>query len=55
MAVVRKSCSEGRTIVECVEGLALRELELLLESVDVLPVLENFLFLFGEVRSLGNY
>jgi hypothetical protein len=32
MAVVRKSRCEGRAIVECVEGLALRELELLLES-----------------------
>ena len=55
MAVVRKSCGEGRAIVECVEGLALGELELLLESVDLLPILEHLLFLFGEVRSLGNY
>jgi hypothetical protein len=55
MAVVRKSCSEGRAIIECVEGLALGELELLLECVDLLPILEHFLFLLGEVRSLGNY
>jgi len=55
MPVVGKPGGEGRAIVECVEGLTLRELELLLESVDVLPVLEHFLFLFGEVRSLGNY
>ena len=55
MAVVRKSCGEGRAIIECVEGLALGELELLFESIDLLPVLEHLLFLFGEVRSLGNY
>ena len=55
MTVVRKSCGEGRAIVECVEGLALGELKLLLKSVDLLPVLEHLLFFFGEVRSLGNY
>ena len=55
MAVVRKSSSEGRAVVECVEGFALGELELLLESVDLFPILKHFLFLFGEVRSLGNY
>jgi len=55
MTIVRKTSGEGRSIVECVQGLALSELELLLESVDVLPVLKYLLFLLGEVGSLGNY
>ncbi len=52
MPVVGKPGGEGRAIVECVEGLALGEFQLLLESVDLLPVFQDFLFLLGEVGSL---
>jgi hypothetical protein len=54
MTIVREPSGERRPVIECIEGFALGELELLLEGVDVLPVLENFLFLLGEVRSFGN-
>ena len=47
-----ESGGEGRAIVERVQGLALGQLELLLESVDLLPILQHFLFLLGEVGSL---
>jgi len=52
VTVVGKSGGEGRAIVECVQGFSLGELELLLESVDFLPIFQYFLFLFGEVGSL---
>ena len=55
MTVVGKTGGKGRAIVECVQGFALGEFQLLLECVDLLPILEHFLFLLGEVRSLGNY
>jgi hypothetical protein len=55
MTIVRESSGEGRSIIECVEGFALCQLKLLLESVNLLPILKYLLFLFGEVRSLGNY
>ena len=54
VAVVGKSSREGRAIVERVRLLALGSPHLLLEGVDVLPVLENRLLLLGEVRSVGN-
>ena len=40
---------EGRAIVEGELGLALAQLELLVEGVDLLPELEDFLFLIWEV------
>ncbi len=49
-----QASGEWGSIVERELGLILSELELLLESVDVLPILENFLFFLGEVGSLGN-
>jgi hypothetical protein len=55
MTIVRKAGGKGRSIVESVQRLALCEFKLLLESIDVLPVLKHLLFLIGEVRSLGNY
>jgi len=55
VTIVRKTSCEGRSIVECVEGLTFCELELLLESIDVLPVLKYLFFLFREVGSLGDY
>lgn len=54
MTVMRKTSGKGRSIVECVLRLALGKLELLLEGVDLLPILKNLLFLLGEVGSLGN-
>ena len=50
-----ESGSEGRTIIESVLRLALSKLELLLEGIDLLPVLKDFLFFLREVRSLRDY
>ncbi len=55
VTIVRKTSSKGRAIVECILGLSLCEFELLLEGLDLLPILKNFLFFFGEVRSLRDY
>mmetsp|Transcript_26727 Transcript_26727/g.33313 ORF Transcript_26727/g.33313 Transcript_26727/m.33313 type:complete len:503 (-) Transcript_26727:26-1534(-) len=54
VAVVRQSSSEGGAIVEGEFRLALAELELLLEGINLLPVGEHVLFLGGEVRLVGN-
>lgn len=53
MTVVRESSGKRRSIVESELGLVFGELELLLEGIDVVPELENFLFLLGEVGSFG--
>lgn len=55
VAVMRKTCCEWGSIIEGVLGLTLGELELLLESVNLLPVLKYFLLLSGEVGSLRDY
>lgn len=55
MTIVRESSCERRAVIECVKGFALCQLKLLLESVNLLPILKYLLFLFREVRSLGNY
>ena len=55
MAVVRKPSGEGWPVIEGVLRLALGLLELLLKGIDLLPILEDFLFLLREVRSLGDY
>ena len=39
VTVVRQTGGEGGTVIERVEGLALGELKLLLESVNLLPIL----------------
>jgi hypothetical protein len=52
MTVVGKTGGKGRAIVECVQGFALGEFQLLLECVDLLPVFQDFLFLLREVGSL---
>jgi hypothetical protein len=52
VTVVGKPGGEGRAIIECEQGFPLGELKLLLESVDILPIFQYFLFLFGEVGSL---
>ena len=54
MAVVRESCGEGRTIVEGEFGLALGQLELLVEGVDLLPESQDVLLLRREVRLVGH-
>lgn len=46
---------EGRAIIERVQRLALSHLKLLLEGVDLIPVLEDFLFFLGEIGSLRDY
>ena len=55
VAVVRQTRGKRRAIVESGLLLAFRHLQLLLESIDLFPVSENFLFFFREIRSLGNY
>ena len=55
MAIVGQPGSEWRSIVEGELGLALSKLELLLKGIDLLPVLEHFLFLVREAWSLGDY
>ena len=52
MTVVGKTSGKGRAIVECVQGFALGEFQLLMECVDVLPIFQDFLFLLREVGSL---
>jgi hypothetical protein len=54
MTVMREPCGKGRAIVECVQGFALGEFQLLLECVDLLPIFQDFLFFLGEVGSLGD-
>ena len=54
VAVVREPSGEGGSIVEGVFLLALRELELLVECVNVVPVLENLDLLVGEAGLVGN-
>lgn len=54
MAVVRESGGEGGAIVEGELWLALRQLELLLERADFIPVLQYFLFLSREVGLVRN-
>ena len=55
MSIMGESSGKGRTVIEGEFRLALRELKLLLEGLDLLPKLQNFDFLFGEVGSFGNY
>ena len=52
MTIVRQPCGKGRAVVEGVKGLALCEFQLLLERIYLLPILQHFLFLIGEVGSL---
>ncbi len=54
MTIMREAGGKGRAVVECVQGFALGELQLLMESVDLLPIFQDFLFFFGEVGSLGD-
>ena len=49
MAVMRETCSEWGPIVESVGLLAFRPSHLLVEGVDLLPVLEDFLFLLRKI------
>ena len=55
MAVMRQSCGEGRPIVECELWLALGLAQLLMEGVDLGPVLQHFLLLGGEVWLVSHY
>jgi hypothetical protein len=55
VAVVRQARGEGRTIVESVGLAALREPELFMECIDLLPVREYLLFLRWELDLLSNY
>ena len=52
---MRQARGEGRAIVEGELGLALAQLELLVEGVDPLPVGQHVLLLRGEVRLVRNY
>jgi len=52
MTIVRETSSEGRTIVEGVQGFTLCELKLLFEGINFLPVFQYFFFFFREVGSL---
>ena len=45
MAIVRLTCGKGRPIIECELRLALRELQLFVEGIDLFPVGEHFLLL----------
>ena len=38
MAIVGLTCGEGRPIIECELWLALRELQLFVEGIDLFPV-----------------
>lgn len=49
MAVVRCASRKGRTIVERKGFPSFRELDLSLESTDLLPSPQDFLLLFGKV------
>ena len=55
MAIVRLTCGKGRPIIECELRLALRELQLFVEGIDLFPVGEHFLLLRGEVRFVRHY
>ena len=55
MAVMRQSRGEGWPIIECELWLALGLAQLLMEGVDLGPVLQHFLLLGGEVRLVRNY
>lgn len=55
VAVVRQARGEGRTIVESVGLAALREPELFMEGIDLLPVREYLLFLRWELDLLSNF
>lgn len=55
VTVVGKTRGKGRAIIESVLGLPLGKFKLLLEGIDLLPILKDLLLLLREVRSLGNY
>merc|ERR1711957_219674 len=55
VAVMGHAGGERGAIVESEGGLVFGKLELLLESVDIFPVLEDFLLLVGEIGPLGHY
>ena len=54
MTVVRQSCGERWSVVKGVLLLALRELELFVESIDLVPVLEHLNFLVWKAGLIGN-
>ena len=55
VTVMGQSCSERWTVVESVWLFAFRATHLLLEGVDLLPILEDFGFFFWEVGSTRYY
>ena len=52
---MRHSCGERRSVIESELWLALRELELLLEGFNLLPVFEHLFFFFREIGLVRNY
>lgn len=55
MAVMGCSGGEGGSVVEGEGRAILGEFELFVEGLDLVPVLEDFLFFLGEVGLFLNY
>jgi hypothetical protein len=55
VAVMGQTSGKRRSIVEGEGGLSLGEFELLLESIDLLPVPKHLLFFLWEIWSFRDY
>ena len=55
VAIMRHSSGKWWAIIEGERWFVLGQFELLLECFDIFPVLEDFLFLLGEVRPFRHY
>jgi hypothetical protein len=55
MTIMGETSSEGRSIIESILWFSLCHLKLTFESVDLIPILKNFLFLLWEVWPFRHY